>query len=167
MKPELKEFEITPKAQEKIRDKQLLKGEFAKGKNIQEILEFSEETMNKFYSAALAIFERHEYAKAVQAFSFLVSLSPYHYDYWLGLGASIQHCEDYEGAVDAYEMAAICQLDNPVPYFHLAKCLFAMHDRASALQAIELAIEYSTDQAQYEDLHRQALAAKETLLKEQ
>jgi type III secretion system low calcium response chaperone LcrH/SycD len=167
MNPALKEFEISKKVSEKIKDKQLLKREFSEGKNIQEILEFSEETMNKFYGAALSIFEKKEYQKAVQAFSFLAGVNPYHYDYWLGLGASIQHCHDYEAAIDAYEMAAICQIDNPVPYFHLAKCLFAMHDRNSALQAIDLAIEYSENQDQYDELHRQAKAAKETLLKEQ
>lgn len=167
MEAELQEFEIAKQIKKKLCDKSRLKQEITSGKCIQEILGFTEETMGKFYTAALRIFEKQNYVDAGNGFLFLVTLNPYHYDYWLGLGASTQHCNDYEAAVDAYEMAAICQIENPVPYFHLAKCLFAMHDRTSALQAIELALEYSENQDEYEELHRQAKAAKTTLLKEE
>lgn len=167
MKAGLEEFEISKEVRQKLKDKSFLKKELSSERTVQEILGFSEETMGKLYTAACSIFEKKRYMEAADAFLFLVTLNPYHYDYWLGLGAATQHCNDYEAAIDAYEMAAICQLDCPVPYLHLAKCLFAMHDRASALQAIDLAIEYSENQDQYDDLHRQAKAAKEVLLKEE
>ncbi len=167
MKDGLEEFEISKEIKQKLKDNSFLKNELSKEKCLQEILGFSEETMGKFYKAACSIFEKKLYIESSDAFLFLVTLNPCHYDYWLGLGASTQHRNDYEAAIDAYEMAAICQLDCPVPYLHLAKCLFAMHDRTSALQAIELAIEYSENQDQYDDLHRQARAAKEVLLKEE
>lgn len=160
-------FIIPHAVAEKVRDRAFLHNEMSQGKLGQEILGFSESVMGQFYVAALHIFEEKRYADAVDAFLFLSTLNPEHYDYWLGLGASLQHCNDYEGAVDAYEMAAICQIDCPVPYFHLSKCLFAMHDRASSLQAIDLALEYSEFRDEYADLHRQAKAAKELILKEQ
>jgi len=162
----LGEFEISKEARKKLKNKKWLKKALSEGMTPQEILEFSDETMNKFYVAACKLFENKRYMDAANAFLFLVTLNSYHYDYWLGLGAATQRCGDYEAAIDAYEMAAICHLESPEPYFHLAKCLFAMHDRDSALQAIDLAIEYSDGRDEYFDVHKQALAAKALLLKE-
>jgi type III secretion system low calcium response chaperone LcrH/SycD len=122
--------------------------------------------MAKFYNAAYHLFEKKKYADAGNAFLFLVTLNPYNHDYWLGLGMTTQLSGDFETAIDAYEMAAICKYDSPVPYFYLAKCLFAMHDRESALQALNLAIEYAGDSAEYNELKQQANAAKTLLLRD-
>jgi tetratricopeptide (TPR) repeat protein len=73
---------------------------------------------------------------------------------------------DYEAAIDAYEMAAMHDITSPVPYFYLAKCLFAIHDRESALQAIDLALEYAEESSDYDELKEQAKAARALLLKE-
>ena len=100
------------------------------------------------------------------AFLFLITLNSYNHEYWLGLGMSTQLLGNYETAIDAYEMAAICKLDSPVPYFYLAKCLFAIHDRDSSIQALDLAIEYAADDPQYADLKVQAVAARELLIKD-
>ena len=167
MEESIGEFEISPKIRRKLKDKKWLKQQLAAGHTAQEILGFADESMNKFYHAAYQLFENQRYTDAANAFLFLVTLNPYHYDYWVGLGASTQRCGDYEAAIDSYEMAAICQIENPVPYFHLAKCLFAMHDRESALQAIELALEYSEGKSEFDDVYQHALAAKGLLLKEQ
>lgn len=167
MEDDIGEFEISPQMRKKLKNKKWLKKALGEGRTPQEILGYTDETMNKFYAAACKLFENKRYADAANAFLFLVSLNSYHYDYWLGLGAATQRCGDYEGAIDAYEMAAICHLESPEPYFHLAKCLFAMHDRDSALQAIDLALEYSEGRSEYDEVHNQALAAKALLLKEQ
>ena len=78
---------------------------------------------------------------------------------------SSQMCGDFDLAVDAYEMAAICNLDNPIPYFYLAKCLFAMHDRHSAIQAFDLAVEYAGDSPEFAELKQQAITAQNLLKK--
>jgi len=119
----------------------------------------------KFYKAAYSLFEGRHYSDAANAFLFLVTLNTHNHDYWLGLGMSTQLNGDYEAAIDAYEMAAMTDVESPVPYFYLAKCLFAIHDRDSALQAIELALEYSADKEQFAELRQQAEAARTLLLK--
>jgi len=164
MKDELDEFKLSKRAKEILKDKKLLKKELAKGKSAQEILGFKDETMAKFYQGAYQLFEHGRYIDAANAFLFLVTLNAYNHDYWLGLGMSTQLCGDYEAAIDAYEMAAVTDVESPVPYFYLAKCLFAIHDRESAIQALDLAIEYATEDPQYADLMEQAKAAKELLL---
>lgn len=159
-------FNLSKKAKEKLKDKKWLKKQLEKGKSPQELLGFSDEAMLRFYTAAYKLFEHHHYEDAANAFLFLITLNSFHHDYWLGLGMSMQLLGDYEAAIDAYEMAAICKLESPVPYFYLAKCLFAIHDRESSVQALDLAIEYSGDEFQFADLKAQAIAARDLLLKD-
>jgi type III secretion system low calcium response chaperone LcrH/SycD len=164
MEEGLKDFFLSLAVKKKLRDKHIVSEALIKGETIQDIVEFSEETMAKFYGAAYRLFQDKRYQEASDAFLFLATLNPHHYDYWLGLGMATQLCHDYEGAIDAYELAAIADIANPIPYFYLAKCLFAIHDRESALQALELAIETANDIEEYDELKRQALLAKEILL---
>jgi type III secretion system low calcium response chaperone LcrH/SycD len=160
----LEEFKISKKVREKLKNTSYLKKELSEGKTAQEILEISNEAMAKFYGASYHLFEHQQYTEASNAFLFLVTLNPHNSDYWLGLGMATQLCGNYESAIDSYEMAAVYEMENPVPYFYLAKCLFAIHDRDSALQALELALEYAGDKYEYLELRNQAEAARKLLL---
>jgi type III secretion system low calcium response chaperone LcrH/SycD len=164
MEEDWKEFQLSPKVKKKLKNKKLLKKELSEGKTAQEIIEFSDATMAKFYGAAYQLFEHKRYKDAANAFLFLATLNPYNHEYWLGLGMATQMCQDYESAIDAYELAAISNLSSPVPYFYLAKCLFAIHDRESALQALDLAIETANNIPDYQELKQQAIMAKKILL---
>jgi type III secretion system low calcium response chaperone LcrH/SycD len=157
------EFTISKKVQRKLKNKKLLEKQLAAGKSAQEILEFSDETMIKFYQAAYRLFEHRRYSEAANAFLFLVTLNPYNHDYWVGLGMCAQLNKDFESAVDAYEMAAICRIESPIPYFYLAKCLFALHDRESAQQALDLAVEYAQNHPEFSELKEQAEEARNLL----
>ena len=53
-----------------------------------------------------------------------------------------------------------------MPYFYLAKCFFAVHDRANADMALDLALEYAADYEEYAELKRQAKQAKALLSKD-
>ena len=161
----LGEFRLSDTTKVRLKDKQLLKKELAEGRTAQEIMSFSDATMSKFYQAAHLLFERQHYEDAANAFFFLTTLNPHYHEYWLGLGMSTQLSQDYEAAIDAYELAALCDLSSPVPYFYLAKCLFAIHDRENALQALDLAIENAENRKEYAELKQQAEFAKKTLLK--
>ena len=166
MAKDLTEFYFSSDVKRKIKNKSWLKQELSQGTAPQTLVNFSDETMSKFYQAAYHLFEVKQNEKAADAFLFLATLNPHHHDYWLGLGMATQLMHDYEGAIDAYELAALCEMDNPVPYFYLAKCLFAIHDRDSALQAIELAIEMAGEQEEYKDLKEQVIHARIILLRD-
>jgi type III secretion system low calcium response chaperone LcrH/SycD len=164
MEEEFLDFNITPKVKAKLKDRKWLKKQLEKGKSAQELMGFSDTVMAKFYGAAYKLFEHRNYSDAANAFLFLITLNSYNHDYWLGLGMSTQLMGNYEAAIDAYEMAAICKLESPVPYFYLAKCLFAIHDRESALAALDLAIEYAGDEQEFSELKAQAIAARDLLI---
>jgi type III secretion system low calcium response chaperone LcrH/SycD len=159
----LEEFKLSKRAQKKLKNRALLKKELSEGKSAQEILGFSDETMGKFYQAAYHLFDHEYYQQAADAFLFLVTLNPKNHDFWLGFGMSLQMCGQFEEAIDAYELAAYYKLESPVPYFYLAKCMFAVHDRENALKALDLAVEYSDNQIEFLELKKQAIKAREML----
>lgn len=156
-------FKLSKRIRDKLKQKEALHESLIEGKSAQEILEFSDETMGKFYQAAHGLLEQNRYEDATNAFIFLVTLNPLHPEYWMGLGAALHFTHDYEAAIDAYEIAAIYDLENPIPYFYLAKCLFAIHDRTAAMQALDLAIEYAKDKQEHSTLRQEAIKAKEIL----
>lgn len=158
-------FHLSQEVKEKLKNKEYLKQEFSQGKSAQEILEISNEAMAEFYKAAHQLFQHKRYMDAANAFLYLATLNSYNYEYWLGLGMATQMCQDFESAIDAYEMAAICELDNPVPYFYLAKCFFAINDKENAMNALELTLEYSQGIPEYGELRKQAIAAENLLRK--
>jgi type III secretion system low calcium response chaperone LcrH/SycD len=161
-----RDFYLSDAIKKKLKDKLLIKQELAMGKTPQEIIGFSDHMMATLYGIAYSLFEHKQYTDAANAFLFLATLNPHNHDYWLGLGMSTQMCHQYEAAIDAYELAAIADLSSPVPYFYLAKCLFAIHDRLSALQALDLAIDAANDLEEYAELKEQAQAARLLLLEE-
>lgn len=163
MKDNFSGFHLSDEVKEKLKDKQFMKKEFAAGKSAQEIMGLSDESMAQFYKAGCKLFGHKRYVDAANAFLYLVTLNSYNYDYWLGLGMATQMCRDFDSAIDAYEMAAICELDNPVPYFYLAKCFFSINDRDNAMNALDLALEYSEESDEFLELRTQALAAKKLL----
>lgn len=159
------ELNISEAVKKKLKNKRLLQKEFAQGKSAQEIIGFSSHIMSKLYAAANHLFEKRHFEEAGDAFFFLITLNTYNSDYWLGFGMATQMCGDFDLAMDAYEMASICSIENPIPYFYLAKCLFALHDRESAKQALQLAIDYSGENPKFLELKGQAIEAKKYLKK--
>ncbi len=165
MEDDLSEFKLSKRVKEKLKDSEQIRKEIEAGKTAQEVLELSNATMAKFYKAAYTLFENKRYEAAADAFLFLATLNPYIHDYWLGLGMATQMLHDFEAAIDAYELASFCDESSPIPFFYLAKCLFAIHDRESALQALDLAIEAADDIEEYSTLKIEAKEARRILLK--
>jgi type III secretion system low calcium response chaperone LcrH/SycD len=165
MKENPQKIRISQEAKLKIKNKALCKKELSQGKSGQEMAGFSDEAMSTFFHAANTIFKEQRYQEAAEAFLFLAMLDQGRHEYWLGLGMATQMCHQYEAAIDAYEIAALCDITSPVAYFYLGKCLFAVHDRENALRALDLAIENAGEEERFVELKNQAIEAKNILLK--
>jgi len=150
--------------EKRLNDENWLRREIQKGKSAQEILEISNEEMAEYYEAAHLFFEKEKYSVAFDIFHHLVTLNPRVNEYWIGLAMSSQMCGDYEGALDAYEMASFTEVESPVPYFFLAQCLFALHDSENAILALDLAVEFAADQTEFQEIKMQAIQVKNTFL---
>lgn len=160
------EFKIPNSVIKQLRDGSLSKKLSEEQLSVQDAIGYSDATMAKFYAAAHHLFLTKQYADAADAFLFLVGLNPAIADYWLGLGMASQMTQDFDGAIDCYELAAMCELDNPVPYLYLGKCLFALHERDSALAAFQLAIDYAANRSEFRELKKAATKGRDLLLRE-
>lgn len=166
MTKEMEDLIFNFKAKEKLDNQKLVEEELQQGKSIKEIIQISDRLCRRLYQVAFHLFEEKNYKDAYNAFIFLSAIDPNCSQYWLGLGMSAQMCHDYETAIDAYELTACMEIDNPVPYFYLSKCLFAIHERENSLHALDLAIEVAGEVEDYQELKRQAEAAKKLLLEQ-
>lgn len=163
MDANLQKYRLTEAIVQKLLNSDFALQSLPHGALAHELAGFSAEVMAKFYHTACQLFEQHSYVEACNSFLFLTALNPQCYPYWLGLGMASQRLGDFEAAIDAYEIAATRRLEDPVAYFYLAKCLFAMHEKASARQALDMSILYADDQPEYQELKQQAMQARELL----
>lgn len=161
----LDEFQISKEALEKLKDPLHIKKQVDAGKTFQEILGYSIQTMDKFYEAAYSLFQKQQYEEAADAFVFLTTLNPKVHNYWLGLGMSEQLNEEYDAALMAYSMAIVTNAENPLPHYHSATCYRAVHDKESALLALELAIKHAGDHENHSAIKVHAQQAYDKLKK--
>jgi len=157
------EYKIPEDAVERLKDPEVIRKQMQEGKTFQEIIGFSPEKMEKFYHIAHNLFLKQEYQKAADAFIFLTTLNPYVHNYWLGLGMSEQLYGGYQGALLAYAMAIMTDVDSPVAHYHSASCYRALDDQQSALRSLDLAIQCSGNTEEHKKLKEQALSAKNAL----
>lgn len=140
----------------RLQDKKILAAAMNEGEQGQDIFGFSDDDMRVMYEKAYHYLEEQKISEGIDSFIFLTTISPGHFEYWMGFGTALQLSHEYEKAIDAYEVAAICNMENPVPYIFLGKCLFAIHDRKSAYQAFELALLYAGDLEEFAEIRREA-----------
>lgn len=161
----VEEYKIPQEAIERLKDPEVIRKQVKEGKTFQEIIGYSKETMEKFYSIARSLFERQEYNKAADAFVFLTTLNPYVHNYWLGLGMSEQLNGGFQGALLAYAMAILTNPENPAAYYQSASCYRSLDDKKNAIMSFELAARCCGENEAYSDLKSQAEAAIEALKK--
>jgi type III secretion system low calcium response chaperone LcrH/SycD len=148
-----------------FKDKDKLRRALREGKSAQQILGVTQEQMTLLHQAARALLEGGKFQDAANAFLFLATLHPKGGDYWIGLGLSLSKQGDLEGAKDAYELATLCEDENPLPYFHLAKILFSMNDREATLEALDWTLALAGDEEKFREIKEEAKKAKKILEK--
>jgi type III secretion system low calcium response chaperone LcrH/SycD len=161
----LEEFKLSDEIIKRLKDPDFLRRELAEGKSLQEIFNYTDDAMAIFYKAAYNLFQAQSYKESSDAFFFLTNLNPYVSTYWLGLGMSEHLNSDYHAALIAYGMVSMIDAMDPLPHYHAASCYRALQDVENALASYELAIAVAGDVDTHASLKKQALSAKEALLK--
>jgi len=156
----MEEFRIPKEAIERLKDPEVLRGHLSEGKTFQELLGYTNGTMEKFYSGAHLLYEQGMYQEAADAFVFLTTLNPYVHNFWLGLGLAEQHNEEYEAALVAYGMATMSDMDNPLPHYHSSRCHYLMGDYDTAVSMLDLAINLCFDDEKHSTVKSDAISAK-------
>jgi tetratricopeptide (TPR) repeat protein len=75
------------------------------------------------------------YRSVIEDFSVVTNLDPSDYDAWFFLGACNYFLEDYEGAKDAWEKAAVADPDKVDPWERLAPLYLRLGDREKSKEA--------------------------------
>lgn len=119
----------------------------------------SQETLEQLYALGHGFYASGNFENALTVFQALSLYDNRDYRFWFGLGATRQALEQFQGAVDAYQMAAIASsLSNPTPYLHMADCLIKLGNKPDAVTALEAAAGTAENDASYADVHARAKA---------
>ena len=78
-----------------------------KGATVAQITGTSPETLEQLYALAHNLYGSQSFADAETLFRALCLYNPHEPKYWMGLGGSRQALARFEGASDAYQMAAL------------------------------------------------------------
>lgn len=157
------DFVVARSVAEKLRDREWVDKQLELGRKGRELFAWGEESVVVGRQIAHSLMEQGKYVEAEDALLFLVTIDPDNQELWLAMGIAAQYQGTFERAIDAYEVAAMCGLENPMPYWYLAKCFFALHERDHALQAVELALEVAAGREEYRSLIEEAEEAKKWL----
>ena len=129
-----------------------------KGATVAQITGTSPETLEQLYALAHNLYGSQSFADAETLFRALCLYNPHEPKYWMGLGGSRQALARFEGASDAYQMAALTTgLSDPEPLFFAARCLLKMNKKVEAVEGLEGLLGIG-DKAnpRHADVHRKA-----------
>ena len=158
-------FEIPDDVKEKLQNPDVFEQHITEGKPLQEILEFSDETIEIFYQQANALYQNHNYIEAIEAFTFLTTINPFIVNFWIGLGMSEQRLEEYGNAFLAYSMAMMVDASNPMPHYQTALCYRALMQPENALESLELALLHCKDD-EWNQIKEKSILLKNRIMNE-
>lgn len=99
----------------------------------------SHEAKQALYGLAYTCYTQGKYEEAAGHFRLLTKADMHSYDYWMGLGASLQMAKKYQKAIHAYEMAACLNPTDPQLHIQAADCFFGSGHARDALFALACA----------------------------
>ncbi|PWU07405.1 MAG: CesD/SycD/LcrH family type III secretion system chaperone [Verrucomicrobia bacterium] len=134
-------------------------------KTFKDIQGITDKEMESIYATAYNFYTHGKLDRAKDIFSALCQMDPYQAKYWLGLGATRQMQEKYEKAVEAYGMATLMDIKNPLPSFYAAHCLMKLNDHDRTISALETVIEVCKSNKEHKGLQTQAEQLLEGLQK--
>ena len=108
------------------------------GVPMYQILNIKESVIQARYALAYQLYTSGQLEKAENLFRWLCSYSNIDVANWMGLGACRQAQKNYEGAMEAYQMAALYgALEDPAPFFYCGICLLKLQKKDDAKVAMQ------------------------------
>lgn len=111
-----------------------------RGEPLYRILGMKESMIEARYALAHRLYTAGKYEDAETLFRWLTAYANDNEAHWMGLAACRQALENYDGALEAYQMAAVyTSLEDPAPFYYSAVCLLKQgkpEDAQVSLQAV-------------------------------
>ena len=126
---------LSPEEQKNVRDA-LIRGE-----PLYRILGMKESMVEARYALAHRLYAGGKYEDAEALFRWLTTYAGDNETYWMGLGACRQALENYDGALEAYQMAALdSSLQDPAPFYYSGICLIRQGRTEDAVVSLKAAV---------------------------
>jgi type III secretion system low calcium response chaperone LcrH/SycD len=90
---------------------------------------------------AFIAYETGDYPKALKLFFSMVVMNPWDESLWHAIAATKKMLRNYQEAIEAWELCAQLNSQNPLPRYHQAECYLAQNQIQKALDALNNAIE--------------------------
>lgn len=104
------------------------------------LLDIQKATAEELYSTGHTFYRQGNYAEATHFFRVMTNLVPQDHRGWMGLGASLQMENEFNGAIEAYILADIsCPGKDPRIPLHAAECFWSMKKKKEAKKALRAA----------------------------
>lgn len=129
---------------------------FGHGGTWQKLLGYDENVMMAQYKKAYDLYQNAQYKEAASLFSYLTTLNPYEYRYWMGLGTAKQSERLYEEALVSYTAAEAIDPEKPQPHLALAQCFYALQLNTQAIEHLRQAIAIASDKKEFEAIYKKA-----------
>lgn len=114
---------------------------------LQEIGGWTNEQLNRAYTAAKKLLEEERYDELCDVCLVLLVINPLQSPLWWILGLAEQGRGRFAMALAAYRLAALGEEEgrSPLLYYHVAKCHYALEDRKRAACALDQARELADE----------------------
>lgn len=126
----------------------------------------SDAMVEGIYGQAYRLYNTGKYREASQIFRLLIMLNTVEPKYTMGLAACFHMLKEYKAAADIYALVTVIDPKSPIPFYHASDCFIQMSDPASAIIALEMAIECAGDNPAFKTLKDRASLSLESLKKE-
>lgn len=137
-----------------------------KGACMKDVLGLNEKVTEGIYGQAYRLYNAGKYKEASQLFRLLIVLNGTESKYPMGLAACFHMLKEYAAAAELYTVSGLLDPQNPVPYYHASDCYLALGDKASAIMALEMAINRSKERPVFAQLKDRARLTMATLKEE-
>jgi type III secretion system low calcium response chaperone LcrH/SycD len=124
---------------------------------LNENVPLSEEAFQDFYSQACVFYENNQSQEAENIFLLLISMRPHIKTLWMGLAGAKQKQNNYQGALQAYAMAALLDSDDPIPHYYAALCNIELNHFDDTIKALDIATSLCSTNSQYFDLYEKII----------
>jgi len=126
------------------------------GETLKSIKGLSDPEMEAIYSVAYHMFQHGQFEKAESVFRFLCFFDHLEHKYWLGLGACRKAGKDFTGAIDAFGLAGLLDVNDPRPAMESAECHLQLGNRPQAISALNAALTFGADRPEFTALRERA-----------
>jgi type III secretion system low calcium response chaperone LcrH/SycD len=116
-----------------------------KGLALQDLKGIPDASMEAVYGMAYNLYNGGRFQDAETLFKYLTVLNHWEKKYWMGLGGARQVLGNYQEAIEAYAMATLIDMMNPMPHFQAAICHLGLGNIQEAQVALECVLEVVKD----------------------